>query len=377
MTVNWTAYILCAVGVAILLTLLIVPQVLHVSFKKGLFDRPNDRKIHKGTIPRLGGFAFLPVLLITLGLVLAIPSAISASGVAPDFFGWLPEILVLLAAMTIMFLTGLYDDLLGVKYGVKFMAQIFAAVLMVEAGGFICEYYDLLGISSTSMIIGKLITIFLIIYIINALNLIDGIDGLAAGLCVITLCFFGVVLYLEKMFILSLISWTCAATVAVFGVFNIFGSQERHTKIFMGDIGSLTMGVLISFLIIAICDSSQAESAWMIKPIVLALSPLVIPLLDVIRVFCYRIIRHKSPFLPDKTHIHHLMMAAGLHQRPVLAILLAVQVAFLALNLWLSYSFGINVILIIDVALYAIGVISVCGIKSSAHFSETKTTHIR
>lgn len=360
MSLNWPIIIGCAVGISLLLTVLIIPQILHVSLVKRLFDRPNNRKVHNGIVPRLGGFAFLPVIFVTLGLMLIMPASYTEWGSitdTPDFIDSLPDIIVLFAAMMIMFMVGLYDDLLGLRYGVKFLSQILVAILIVEAGGRIIDYTDLFGINQVGVVMGKFITGFLIIYVINALNLIDGIDGLASGICVITLSFYGISLLVEKLYIYSMLSWTGAASMFVFWLFNVFGSKKRHTKIFMGDIGSLSMGLFIAYFVIVLSRQQSVASAWGIKPLILALSPLVIPMLDVIRVFCIRICRGRSPFLPDKNHIHHAMLNAGLKMRQVMCVLVIAQISILVLNLWLSYFMSINTVLIIDVVIYIVGIL--------------------
>lgn len=360
MSINWPIIIVCAVGISLLLTVLIIPQVLQVSLMKRLFDRPDNRKVHKGIVPRLGGFAFLPAIIMTLGIMLVIPASRTDGGTllgTEDFIAALPEVTVLLAAMTILFMTGLYDDLLGMKYWMKLIFQIIAAVLIVEGGEFITGYNDLFGVIHTSQAAGKIITGFLILYIINAINLIDGIDGLASGLCTVALCFFGTALYLESLYIYSLLSWVGAGSMTAFWLFNVFGSQKRHTKIFMGDIGALTMGLLTAFLAIAVGREPVHLSAWGAKPIILMLSPMVIPLLDVIRVFCVRVIRGRSPFEADKNHIHHQMLGTGMRMKTVMASLIIAQIGFLALNLWLSFFVGINTLLIIDAVVYTGGVL--------------------
>lgn len=359
MILNWPIIITCAVGISILLTLFIIPQIIRVSIAKGLFDRPNERKIHKGTIPRLGGVAFLPVILLTVGIIMVIPATLSFScppGYNDGFVSYLPEILVLVAAMIIMFLTGVLDDLMGLKYGMKFIAQIIAAVLIVEAGAYITEYYGLFGIHHTGVAIGKIITAFLVVYIVNSYNLIDGIDGLAAGIGVITLSYYGMVLFASGLFFFSVISWIGAASVAVFWCFNVFGSAEKQTKIFMGDVGSLSIGIFIAFLGVIIVHHPVVplgvESGTSKDPLILALSPMMLPLFDVIRVFCIRILKGKSPFLPDKRHIHHRMMESGFSMKTTMVTLLIIQVIILVFNLQISEFVNINWILCADLALY-------------------------
>lgn len=361
MSLSWPTIIVCAVGISLLLTLLVIPQILHVSLQKRLFDRPASRKVHTGVIPRLGGFAFLPVIIVTLGLVLVFPARYSSSAsqlIGSELLVWMPDLVVLFSATMILFLVGLYDDLMGLKYWVKFIAQILVAVMIVEAGEYLVDYEGLFGITHTAVGMGKIITAFLIIYVVNALNLIDGIDGLASGLCVVTLSFFGLILYVASLYLFSLLAWVAAAAMFVFWVFNVFGSKKKHTKIFMGDIGSLSIGLVIAFLVIVVGGSPKAVTVWNAKPLVLALSPLIIPLFDVIRVFCLRIMHGKSPFLPDKRHIHHMMLDAGIPMRTAMSLILLAQITILVVNVAIAEFMNINFILLADVVIYALSVIS-------------------
>lgn len=358
---NWPIIITCAVGISILLTIVIIPQIIRVSVARGLYDRPNERKIHKGVVPRLGGVAFLPVILLTIGIMMVVPAAFSFNcppGYNVGFIHDLPDIMVLVAAMIIMFFTGLLDDLMGLRYGMKFIAQIAAAVLMVEAGAYIVDYYGLFGIHHTSDVIGKIITGFVIIYVVNSLNLIDGIDGLASGLSFVTLTFYGIMLFIGNYYFFALLSWVFAASVAVFWCFNVFGSAGKHTKLFMGDVGSLSLGVFIAFMAIIIVREPSVSILVSIDPLVIALSPLVIPLFDVIRVFCLRLSKGKSPFLPDKQHIHHLLMDVGFSMRKSMMTLILLQIAVVALNLWIVEYISINGILGIDLGIYILLVLA-------------------
>lgn len=366
MTIIWPTVMIYAVGLSLLLTLLIIPQVLHISLERRLFDRPNERKIHNGVVPRLGGFSFLPVMILTLGIIMAFPDTYTVSaavGQSPGMTAYLPDSMVLFGAMVIMFLTGLHDDLAGVKYGVKFLAQIIAAIILVAGGNYIVDFQDFLGLSQTSIAVGGVISCFLIVYIVNSLNLIDGIDGLAAGICIVALTCYAIVLYGAYEYFYSMLCWIAVASLAVFWCFNVFGSKRKHTKIFMGDIGSLSIGVFVAFIVMEVCGSANNVPAGSGNYFVLAFSPLVIPLFDVIRVFCIRIFHGQSPFLPDKRHIHHLMLKAGWPMRGVMVYLILVQLCIIALNMWLSEWMNTNLIVLVDVGAYAL-----CILAKSAPF---------
>lgn len=355
MTANWPVIMLCCVCISILLTLIVIPQIIHLSLAKRLFDKPDNRKIHSGVVPRLGGLAFMPVMLVTCGVMLAILQRYDlypTTGTDIFYGKELSYILILFASMTVLFLTGLVDDLLDLKYMHKFVAQALSAAIMVTAGMAITDYNGLFGIGETPLIGGEIITFFLIIFILNALNLIDGIDGLASGMSVIGLVIYSIMLYMEGCYLFSALGWIGVGTTVVFWTFNVCGSRRKHTKIFMGDIGSLSIGLLLAFMII--CVESESNSASTLGPdtLLMVLSPMVIPMFDVVRVFFDRLVHHTSPFMPDKRHIHHKMLAAGLSQTMVLIVLLLAQIGIIAVNISLEGVLGINIILLIDVLIY-------------------------
>ena len=357
MTLSWPTLYFIAVGISLVLTLCVIPCILKLSYAKGLFDRPNERKVHEGVVPRLGGLSFFPVIILTVSIIIAFSPVTftdAGFGIESDILLPTSEFIVLFAAMTIMYLTGLFDDLIGLKYGSKFIAQILAATLIVFCGNYVTNYFGLFGIGRVGDVVGGFISGFLIIFIVNALNLIDGIDGLASGLCMITLAFFGILLFDSGEFLYSLLAWVGTASLFVFWIFNVFGKTQNHTKIFMGDIGSLTMGLFVAFFVLIIAGHTNFSCRWSPNNFVLAVSPLVLPLFDVIRVFFVRIMERKSPFLPDKKHIHHLMLDAGLPMKASMVILILLQIGLIVANVWLSDFAGTNMILLADFVFYVL-----------------------
>lgn len=353
---NWPVIMICCVCISIVLTLIIIPQIIHLSLAKRLFDKPDNRKIHHGIVPRLGGLAFMPVMLITCGIMLAILQRCGAYspglGMA-DYGSELSDILILFASMTVLFMTGMADDLLDLKYMHKFVAQALSALIIVGAGLAITDYSNLFGIGETTRLGGEIITFLLIIFILNAINLIDGIDGLASGMSLISLVIYSVMLYMEGRYLFCTLGWIGVGTTLVFWIFNVCGSRRKHTKIFMGDIGSLSIGLLLAFMVISVVSAGEKSASPIEGDLLLVvLSPLVIPIFDVVRVFFDRLIHKSSPFMPDKRHIHHKMLASGMSQYLALAVLLLAQVAIIAVNIYLENYLGINMILVIDVLIY-------------------------
>ena len=209
-------FIMIAFGISTYIAWLIIPRILLISFRKKLFDIPDERKVHKHAIPRLGGVSFFPTILFSCCSVLVIRtlmgygiSTLSASYILPEF-------LVLICGMVLLYLTGIADDLVGVRYRQKFVIQIICACLFPAVGLWINDFYGLFGIDLLPAWFGIPFTILTIVFITNAINLIDGIDGLASGLSSVALLIFGF-LYIEKgLWIYSMFAFS------TFGVWFLF-----------------------------------------------------------------------------------------------------------------------------------------------------------
>lgn len=170
-----------------------IPRILIVSFKKKLFDFADERKVHTGIVPRLGGVAFVPSILVTLSLVVGLDSLITGS----DNFGesYTLELSFGLCSLILLYFEGIMDDLVGLRYRMKFVIQILCAILVVASGIYLNDFHGLFGLYEISPYFGIPLTVILIVFIINAVNLIDGIDGLASGLCIVSSFFFGMIFY--------------------------------------------------------------------------------------------------------------------------------------------------------------------------------------
>ncbi|MDE5813531.1 MAG: undecaprenyl/decaprenyl-phosphate alpha-N-acetylglucosaminyl 1-phosphate transferase [Muribaculaceae bacterium] len=341
--------------VALLLSGIIIPQILLIAFRKKLFDEVDERKIHKGVVPRLGGIAFLPAIIFSICLVLAVDMSFSNTDYMEIFSDWGQPIMYLLCAMMLMFLVGIADDLIGVRYKAKFVCQILCAIFICASGAYIHNMGGILWIEEIPAWLGWCMSGFFVVYIVNAINLIDGIDGLASGLSGIALIFYGVVLVHAQEWVLALLVWAQLGTLVPFFYYNVFGNPKKQKKIFMGDTGALTVGMLLSFIALSVANIDALEVTKDYNKLVLAFSPLIIPAFDVVRVYFHRLRQHRNPFLPDKCHIHHKLLALGLNQRASLCAILLSAVVFMLVNVSLSPYVSATWLLIGDVVLWLCG----------------------
>lgn len=360
---HWILVVLAVFCVSILLCGIIIPQILLIAFRRRLFDEPDERKIHKVAIPRLGGMAFMPSMVFSLCLISGAVMMISEnypdcecqairhimqaetaeSQTIPLCFG--------LCAIMLMYVVGIADDLIGLKYRAKFVAQIMAGLLFAVADVRLHTLGGVFGIETLSVFSSYLITIVLVVFIVNAINLIDGIDGLASGLSGIAMAFYGFVFIVADQWLYAMISFAGLGTLVPFFYYNVFGNAAKHKKIFMGDTGSLTTGLILSFLALQITNL-PVTGIFSANVLVLAFAPLAVPGLDVVRVFFHRLIRGHSPFLADRSHIHHKLLTLNFRQRPAMITILGFSACLVALDLALSPTLGPLLILTIDLVIW-------------------------
>ncbi|PWB07582.1 MraY family glycosyltransferase [Paramuribaculum intestinale] len=353
-----TTWIICcflSTLLSVLFAGILIPQILLVSYRRKLFDMPDERKIHRGTVPRLGGIAFTPVILFSVSLLLGMSILMGNTDMENMMRINAQAISFGLCALLLMYLTGMSDDLIGVRYRAKFVVQIFCAVLLIGAGMYVNDLHGIIGLGHISPWFGIPLTILIVVYVVNAINLIDGIDGLASGLSSAAFIIYGTAFLMIGKPIFAMLSFACLGVLIQFFYYNVFGSAERKKKIFMGDTGSLTIGLLLAFLGLALLQWSPDKfPTFRTNPMILAVSPLIIPCFDVVRVFLHRVRRHGNPFLPDKTHIHHKMLAIGLNQRLAMVLIVVASITFSIANILLSRYIEVNLLLILDILLWTL-----------------------
>ncbi len=338
---------------AVSLGMVIIPRILVISHKKRLYDVPDARKVHTMPVPRLGGLSFFPVILMSMFLVIGFRLYFWDVNVSGLSFNMLYEYLFLFVGMTLLYLVGVCDDLVGVGYRYKFAVQIAAAFLLVLSGNWFDSFGGLFGIYSVPVWVGVPFTVFIVVYITNAINLIDGIDGLASGLCCIALSVLSVIFFLRGQYVYALLAICTLGILMPFWCYNVFGNANRGHKLFMGDAGSLTLGYVISFLIIHMSVTNEVSPTLSNPYMVIAFSTVLVPLLDVIRVVLHRLREHKNPFLPDKNHFHHKLLRTGMRVRVVMVTILGIAVSFIGLNAWLAWQMNITFLLGINLILWS------------------------
>ena len=222
-------YCLIPLVISLLLTFFIMPRLMLISHKKRLFDMPDLRKIHAMAIPRLGGITFFPIMLMSvfITIICGVYFLLESPGVYVAVDGVYVQFLLFVVGVILLYFVGIMDDLVGVRYQSKFLAEIIAASLFPAGGLWIDNLHGILGINELSPYIGMPLTVFLVIYVINAINLIDGIDGLASGISIIALgTLGGYAVYARQNFLVVLI-FAMIGVLMAFWYINVFGNAER------------------------------------------------------------------------------------------------------------------------------------------------------
>lgn len=323
------------------------PVVRKVAVKRNIMDNPDARKLQKEAIPVMGGVA------VFFGLVTGL--------CVMSLYLNTSELLPIFIAMSLMLCVGVMDDISGLSPWLRFAIEIAVVVmLLLMTDTSLNSLHGLWGIGNLPLWLSAPLTIFAVVGIINAINLIDGVDGLSSGFCILASLAFGVLFYMSgSMLMLSL----CAVTVASllpFFCHNVFG---KSSKMFIGDGGSLMMGVMMSGYVVAVISFRGERIEALpegIGLVAFSMAVMAVPVFDTLRVMVMRIMRGVSPFRPDKTHLHHLFIELGFSH-------IGTTISVLSLNVlvivawWIAYKLGAT----IDVQFY---VVIACSVFVTALF---------
>lgn len=323
-----------------------IPIILNFCKEKRLYDMPNYRKSHKNAIPRLGGISFIPSMLVAFIIALSLLNN-NNKGLTINLWS-----LYFLLGATLIYSIGIIDDIIGLPATTKFIVQIIAACFMPISGLFINNMYGFCGIWEIPSYLGWFITVFIIVFINNSLNLIDGIDGLAGGIAMIALTGFGYLFGQQGVWSYVILIAGLIGVLVPYQYFNILGKTEKNRKIFMGDSGSLTLGYILGFLFVKYSMDNPNVMHFRTDGLLLAYTLLIVPTFDVARVILIRMRNRKPIFRADKNHIHHKLMKAGMSQHQAMISILLISILFIIINTVLYHFFYATFIVLIDIILY-------------------------
>ncbi|MGL5889480.1 MAG: glycosyltransferase family 4 protein [Bacteroidia bacterium] len=297
--------------------LLVTPSLIKVAFLKRLFDEPGEaRKLHKRVVPTIGGIIIFAATVFAIAMWFPV-------GLNPyeSLIRGVKDFQYIVATLLMLFFVGIKDDIVGTAPIKKLAAHIIVGMILVLMAEIrIRSLHGLFGIYDIPLWASIFLSMFTYIVVVNAFNLIDGVDGLASGVGLIASVAFGTIFMFGGDMVMALLSFALAGSLAAFLFFNF-----SPAKIFMGDSGSLSIGLIMSILAIKLVEFVPVEESpalifELVSPVTV-LAILVYPLTDTLRIFIYRAIKGLSPFSADRNHLHHLLIDSGFsHKTTVISI---------------------------------------------------------
>ena len=292
-TMNNLLLIILPALIAFLCACWIHPYVLKVAKVKNIVDKPNARKLQHVPIPILGG------LTVVFGILSGIMSF--------QLFGEYADFFPVFASVFIILIIGLLDDMISLSPKVRFIIEIVLVLYLILTTGFqINDFHGLWGIDVISKYVSLPLTIFACVGIINAINLIDGVDGLCSGYGMFASLLFAICFLRMGDVSYAVFAFTTFGALIPFWLHNTFG---KSSKMFLGDGGSLILGFICSLFVTHVVQSGQEVVTG--STISLTLAVLAVPVFDTLRVMTARMMQRRSPFSPDKTHLHHMFIELG------------------------------------------------------------------
>ena len=358
---------------AFILVLIATPSLIKVAKLKHLVDEPGDaRKLHRRSVPTIGGIVIFAGTIIGYSLWF------------PSKEGWilgenyypieaLNEFKYLVACMFILFFLGLKDDIIGVSPAKKLLVHMLIGFILVYVADIrITQFWGLFGVDSLPYWLSLMLSLFVYVVIVNAINLIDGVDGLAAGFGFIASIAFAYWFYRTGDHPLTLLATGLAGALLGFLIFNF-----QPAKLFMGDSGSLIIGLVLFVLAVKLIEFPVKRMLEHMEPVpkpVLAMAILAYPLIDTLRVFILRALAGRSPFSADKNHIHHKLLALGFSHRQTCFILYAFSIAIIILA-YLSprYSPNASFLIVMSSAVVSLNSVFLFKNKPTSKSKEAKS----
>lgn len=299
------------------ITFFAIPSIIRIAEIKHLFDVPDERKAHITNVPTLGGLA------IFAGMIFSLTFWSTQEDIV--------ELQYIISSIIILFFIGMKDDLFNLIAHKKLIGQLAASFILVHWAGIkITNFFGIFGIWELSLIESYIFSIFTLVVITNSLNLIDGIDCLAGSVGIVASLVFGAWYFLANQTQYVILSASLIGSLVAFLYYN-----RTPAKIFMGDTGSLLVGIVLSILAIKFIEMNRVlpiDGKNKIQSIpVVTIGILIIPLFDTLRVFTIRMLQGKSPFTPDRNHLHHLLIDLGLSHIRATLILIGFNLLIVAL----------------------------------------------
>lgn len=337
---------------ALLLVGWIHPRLVKIALLKNIVDNPDARKLQRTPVPVLGGVAVFFGVVIAIGCM---SSVVDCSG--------LP---VVIMAMMAMLYTGTMDDILSLSPGLRFVIEIVVVLLLIFVGGYcIDDFHGLWNIGRFSYWYAVPLTVVAAVGIINAINLVDGVNGLSSGYCIMACLIFGTLFFVAGEAPMTILAAVSVGALIPFFLHNVFG---KTSKMFIGDGGTLVMGVVMSVFVIAILQNGSRVAAYVnpnVGLVPFTLAVLSVPVFDTLRVMSTRILKGTSPFRPDKTHLHHMFIDLGCSHVATTLAILGVNM-FVVLCWWALEASGFS----IAVQLYAVIAVSLLVTSGLYHFMQ-------
>lgn len=322
-------HILLPILLSFIGTLWMHPKILKIAILKNLVDNPDARKLQRNPVPVMGGIA------VFFGIAIGLCSSQAMFSSAHTF--------MLISAMLVMLYIGTIDDIINLSPTIRFAIEIIViAWLMYASNSSINCFWGLWGVSTIPQWAAYALTIFASVGIINAINLIDGVNGLSSGFCFMSSVLFAIFFHTTGNQVMTTLALSAAGAIIPFFLHNVFG---QSTKMFIGDGGTLVIGTMMAMFVMNILGANSGCSMLAAKGMGLipfTLAVLSIPVFDTLRVMSTRILNKKSPFHPDKTHLHHMFIDLGFsHIGTTISIL---TLNFLIVAAWfVSYRMGASI----------------------------------
>ncbi len=331
-----------------------IPVIIRIARAKKLFDVPDERKNHQSSVPTLGGLGIYATIA-SVSLTLINTCGMNGGGISSSLTS-LPPIV---AGLTMIFFIGMKDDLLDISAFKKLAVEFMALFILTVIGDVrLNSMQGMFGIYELSYPVSVGLSLFAGIVIINAFNLIDGIDGLAASVAMLGSLVFGAYFLVTYEWEYAVLSFTILGAIIPFFLYNAFGTSN---KIFMGDTGSLILGFMLTVLVFRFneMNSMAAHNPHFIAGPAFSFAIIILPMFDTLRVFAIRIFRGGSPFKADHRHLHHILLDLGFTHLQTTLLLILINIAFIAFAYFFNFLGNSTLVFIMLPAAFSLSILAV------------------